>query len=98
MTSKPSDRSLRHRCLAAAEGGCREGLASPVLDAMGHTGDGLGVVITAAVAQKVGSGGPEAVGIQELVRPEAVNYSSARRTALRSVSSASDTRLLPWNA
>jgi hypothetical protein len=36
-----------------------------VLDAMGHAADGLGVVITAAVAQKVGSGGPEAVGIME---------------------------------
>jgi hypothetical protein len=47
-------------------------LASSVLDAMGHAGDGLGVVIAAAVAQKVGSGGLEPVCIQELVRPEAI--------------------------
>jgi hypothetical protein len=68
MTSKPGDRSLRATVASPplkADG--REGLAASVLDAMGHAGDGLGVVITAAVAQKVGSGGPEAVGIQELV-------------------------------
>jgi hypothetical protein len=47
-------------------------LASSVLDAMGHTGDGLGIVITAAMAQKVSSRRPEPVGIQELVRPEAI--------------------------